>query len=40
VTLTFDLDIQTRFPLSIWHKSVQRFSRYFIHKRAKSHRQH
>jgi len=45
VTLTFVLDIQTRpsdgpntSSLWIWHKSVQRFPRYFIHKR-KSHRQ-
>jgi len=48
--LTFDLDIQTRpsegpntSSLWIWHKSVQRFQRYLIHKQKmneeKSHRQ-
>jgi len=39
VTLTFDLDIQTR-PIEgsntssvwIWRKSIQRFQRYFVHK--------
>ena len=45
VTLTFDTDLQTRLSegpntssLWIWHKSVQWFRRYFIHKQ-KSHRQ-
>jgi len=40
VTLTFDLDLQTRpsegqntSSMSIWRKSVHRFPRYFIHKR-------
>jgi len=39
VTLTFDLDFQTRFSkglntssMRIWRKSVQQFPRYFIHK--------
>ena len=45
MTLTFDLDIQTRprkgpnmSSLWIWRKSIQRFPRYFIHKQ-ESHRQ-
>jgi len=45
VTLTFDLDIQTgpsegpnTSSLWIWHKSVQWFPRYFIHKQ-RSHTQ-
>jgi len=40
VTLTFDLGIQTRPSegpitsfLRIWRKSVERFPRYFIHKK-------
>ena len=44
VTLTFDLDIQTRpsegpNPSSLWisRKSVQRFPRYLIHKQKKLH---
>jgi len=44
VTLTFDLDLQTRpsegrntSSVWIWRKSVQRFPRYFIHKQ-KTHR--
>jgi len=43
VTLTFDLDIQTRpsegpntSSLWIWRKSVQHFRRYFIHEQKKS----
>jgi len=43
VTLTFDLDIQSRpsdgpstSSVWIWRKSVQRFPRYCIHKRNKS----
>ena len=43
VTLTFDLDIHTRpsegpstSSVWIWHKSVQRFPRYFIHKQKSS----
>jgi len=50
VTLTFNLDIQTRpsegtnMPsMWIWRKSVQWFPRYFIHKqrnKQKSQRQH
>jgi len=42
VTLIFDFDIQTHPPegpntssLWIWHKSVQRFWRYFTHKQTK-----
>jgi len=42
VTLTFDLDLQTRpsegpntSALWIWRKSVQRFPRYLIHKQKK-----
>jgi len=44
VTVTFDLDIQTRpsdgpntSSLWIWRKSVQRFPRYFIHKQKATH---
>jgi len=46
--LTFDLDIQTRFSngshtssAGIWHKSIEQFPRYLIHKqeKQKSHRQ-
>ena len=45
ITLTFDLDVQTclsegpnTFPPWIWHKSVQRFLRYLIHKQTKKNR--
>jgi len=43
VTLTFDLDIQTRMsegPITssmwIWRKSIQQFPRYFIHKKSQT----
>jgi len=48
VTLTFDLDIPTSpserpntSSMWIWHKSIQQFPRYFIHKQTKkqSHKQ-